>query len=503
MTIKRALISVYNKTNIINLASFLMHQQVELISTGNTYKVLCEAGIKSEEISNYTQFPEILNGRVKTLHPKIHGGILCDREKHKSEMESLNVNSIDLVIVNLYPFCETVKNNVSESEIIEQIDIGGVALIRAAAKNFLFTTVISSIDHYDELQEEMLKNNNKTTLDYRKRLAREAFSLTTYYDFSIYNWFLSNSKDNTLPELFTLHEKKTKELRYGENPHQKAAFYGDNSLFKKVHGKELSYNNIIDIESAINIISEFEEPAAVIIKHNNPCGAAVGTDSLNAYEKAFSCDKTSSFGGIVVLNREIDSNLAKKLSETFLEVIIAPSITDESLEILQKKKNLRILLHQKHEQNKKYQLKNITGGFLVQENNDSKITEEEMQQVTNYTATEETKKDLIFAWKICKHVKSNAIVIAKNECTVGIGAGQMSRIDSVNIAIEKSGEKCKDAVLASDAFFPFSDSIIKSAQHGIVAIIQPGGSLRDQDVITEANRNKIAMFFTGVRCFSH
>ncbi|WP_395463221.1 bifunctional phosphoribosylaminoimidazolecarboxamide formyltransferase/IMP cyclohydrolase [Wolbachia endosymbiont of Cantharis cryptica] len=506
MKIKRALISVYDKTNIIDLASFLIQQQIEILSTGNTYKVLSDAGIKTQEVSNYTQFPEILNGRVKTLHPKIHGGILCDKEKDKTEMQNLGIEPIDLLITNLYPFWETVNSGSNEGQIIEQIDIGGVALIRAAAKNFHFTSVISSIQDYGALKAEMIENNNRTTLEYRKYLATKAFALTAHYDSNIYGWFLSQNKNNELPEFFVLHGCKAQELRYGENPHQKAAFYSNQFTrypLEKIHGKELSYNNIVDIESALNIVSEFKEPAAVIIKHNNPCGAAVGNNALEAYEKALSCDEISSFGGIVALNREIDLKLAKKLSEIFLEVVITPSVNSEALKILQGKKNLRVIVHKSLQQNAKYQIKNVVGGFLVQESNSHKIKTEEMSQVTEHAATEKEKEDLIFAWKICKHVKSNAIVIAKGGCAIGIGAGQTSRIDSVNIAVKKAGEECKGAVLASDAFFPFPDSIVESAKHGITAIIQPGGSLKDQDVIAAANENKIAMFFTGVRNFFH
>lgn len=503
MKIKRALISVYDKTNIINLASFLAQQQIAILSTGNTYKILSEAGIKTQEVSDYTQSPEILGGRVKTLHPKIHGGILFDREKHQTEMQDLGFECIDLLITNLYPFWETVNSNASEEQIIEQIDIGGVALIRASAKNFRFTTVISNIEDYEALQAEMTKNNNKTTLEYRQHLATKAFALTAHYDFNIYSWFSSQNESDNVPEFFALCGNKAQELRYGENPHQKAAFYSSKFPLEKIHGKELSYNNIVDIESAINIISEFETPAAVIIKHNNPCGVAIGNNVLEAYKKALSCDKISSFGGIVAFNQEVDLKLAEELSQIFLEVIITPSINNEALKILQGKKNLRIILHKDFVQSNKYQVKNAIGGFLVQENNNHKITQEEMQQVTACAATEREKEDLIFAWKVCKHVKSNAIVIAKDGSTIGIGAGQTSRIDSVNIAVRKAGEKCQGAVLASDAFFPFPDSIIESAKHGITAIIQPGGSLKDQEVITAADDNKIAMFFTGIRSFSH
>jgi phosphoribosylaminoimidazolecarboxamide formyltransferase / IMP cyclohydrolase len=503
MKIKRALISVYDKTNIIDLASFLVQQNIEILSTGNTYKILANAGIKTTEVSDYTGFPEILDGRVKTLHPKIHGAILCNREKHITEIQNLNIQSIDLLIVNLYQFSQAVNNDLSEEEIIEQIDIGGVALIRSAAKSFHFTTVIANIQDYDALKTELKKNNNETTIEYRKLLATKAFALTAHYDLDIYNWFLPHTK---LPEFFAIYGNKVQELRYGENPHQKAAFYSHKFSqypLEKIHGKELSYNNIVDIESAINICSEFDKPAVVIIKHNNPCGVATGDSILEAYKKALLCDEISSFGGIVAINKAVDLDLAKALSNIFLEVIVAQSITCDALEVLHMKKNLRIIIYKALPYDMRYQTKNVTGGFLVQENNDHKVNIAEVKQITSCSVTEKEKDDLIFAWKVCKHVKSNAIVIAKGECTVGIGAGQTSRIDSVDIAIKKAGEKCKGAVLASDAFFPFPDSIVKSAEHGIKAIIQPGGSLKDQEVITAAENNKVAMFLTGIRNFSH
>ncbi|MCV3769209.1 MAG: bifunctional phosphoribosylaminoimidazolecarboxamide formyltransferase/IMP cyclohydrolase [Wolbachia pipientis] len=506
MIMKRALISVFDKTNIVDLALFLVQRRVEVLSTGNTYKVLFEAGVKTREVSDYIEFPEILGGRVKTLHPKIYGGILCGQKKYNEEMQDLGIEPIDLLIVNLYPFWEKVNNMASHGQIIEQIDIGGVALIRAAAKNFHFTSVISSIEDYEILKIEMIKNGNKTTLKYRKYLATKAFALTTYYDSNIYNWFISQSKDSNLPKFFALCGYKMQELRYGENPHQKAAFYSHQFTkypLEKIHGKDLSYNNILDIESALDVVSEFKEPIAVIIKHNNPCGVAVGSNVLEAYEKALSCDKVSSFGGIVALNREVDFKLAKKLNEIFLEIVVMPSINSEALQILQRKKNLIIIIYRSFKQDIKYKIKNVVGGFLIQESNDHIVRTEEMNQVTESAVTEKERKDLLFAWKICKYVKSNAIVIVKNECTVGIGAGQTSRIDSVNIAVKKAGKRCKGAVLASDAFFPFSDSIIKGAKHGITAIVQPGGSLKDQDVIAAANKSKIAMFFTGIRNFFH
>ncbi|QKX01378.1 bifunctional phosphoribosylaminoimidazolecarboxamide formyltransferase/IMP cyclohydrolase [Wolbachia endosymbiont of Cruorifilaria tuberocauda] len=504
--IKRALISVYDKTNIVDLALFLTQKQIEILSTGNTYRILSDAGIKTQEVSDYIQYPEILGGRVKTLHPKIHGGILYNRKEHKEEIQDLGIEPIDLLVINLYPFWETVGVIANDKQIIEQIDIGGVSLIRAAAKNFHFTSVISSIRDYETLKIEMIRNENKTTLEYRKHLATKAFALTSCYDSNIYSWFLSKGKNDDLPKFFTLYGYKVQELRYGENPHQKSAFYSNQFRkypLEKIYGKELSYNNIVDIESALDILSEFKEPMAVIIKHNNPCGAAVGNSALEAYEKALSCDKISSFGGIVALNREIDLKLAEKLSEIFLEVVVIPSINEEALKILQKKKNLRVVIYDPFQKNRKYQIKNAFGGFLVQESDNSGIEVEKMRQVTSCTATKKEREDLIFAWRICKHVKSNAIVIAKNGCTIGIGSGQSSRIDSVNIAVKKANERCRGAVLASDGFFPFPDSIVESAKHGITSIIQPGGSLKDQDVIAAANESKISMFFTGIRNFFH
>ncbi len=501
IVIKRALISVYDKTNIIDLASFLLEQKIEIISTGNTHKVLLDAGISTQEISDYTRFPEIMDGRVKTLHPKIHGGILSNRREHNSEMNQLDIGAIDLLIVNLYPFSQASSNvSLSEGQIIEQIDIGGVALMRAAAKNFHFVTIISEIDDYQTLKEQMRCNQNNTTLEYRKQLAAKAFAITSCYDANIYNWL----ENDNLPKFFISHGLKVQDLRCGENPHQKAAFYSNQFTqypLEKCHGKDLSYNNIVDIEAAVQIVSEFTEPAVAIIKHTNPCGVALGSDIFDAYKKALLCDEVSSFGGIVALNREIKLELAEELNKTFIEAVVAPSISNEALAILKTKKNLRIILLKPYEKNN-YSIQNVTGGFLVQESNKHRLEEEEIKQVTQRFATEQEKLELLFAWKVCKYVKSNAIVIVKNQSAVGIGAGQMSRIDSVKIAIEKAGN-CQRAVLASDAFFPFADSITQSANAGITAIIQPGGSVKDKEVIAEADKNGITMLFTGIRNFYH
>ena len=504
MKVKRAIISVYNKTNIIELTKFLIEQKVEIIATSNTYKILLDAGLPVIEVSDYINFPEIMDGRVKTLHPKIHGGILSNRNSHTEENISLGIQDVDLVIVNLYPFSDVANVKTStESEIIEQIDIGGITLLRSAAKNFHNVTVVSDINDYDTLKTEMTHNNNATTLTYRKQLAAKAFAITSDYDSNIYNW-ISKDKKDILPEKFIIHVNKTQTLRCGENPHQQGAFYSASETkypLQQLHGKELSYNNIVDTESAINIVSEFTEPAAVIIKHSNPCGAATADNITTAYNKAFSCDPKSSFGGIVALNREVNEDIAQEINKIFIEVVVAPSITDKAMEILQKKKNVRIMLSTSYNL-PKYTIKNVSNGILLQETNTNNLSEKDLKQVTNFPVSHETISNLLFAWKICKHVKSNAIVIAKDHRAIGVGAGQMSRVDSIEIAIRKA-QDCTGAVLASDAFFPFTDSILLSAAAKINAIIQPGGSLRDNEVIEEANNQKIAMFFTNIRNFYH
>ncbi|QLK55515.1 bifunctional phosphoribosylaminoimidazolecarboxamide formyltransferase/IMP cyclohydrolase [Ehrlichia ruminantium] len=504
MKINRAIISVYDKTNIVKFAKFLIEQKVEIIATSSTYKILVDAGLQVIEVSDYTKFPEIMDGRVKTLHPKIHGGILSNRNSHTEESNKFNIQNIDLVIVNLYPFSQVASIKTStDDQIIEQIDIGGITLLRSAAKNFNNVTVLSDINDYDTLQTEMTNNNNETTLSYRKHLAAKAFAITSTYDSIIHNWLNNNTQD-ILPNTFAIHGNKVQDLRCGENPHQKGAFYSasaDKYPLKQLHGKQLSYNNIVDIEAAINIVAEFTEPAAVIIKHSNPCGAATADDITSAYNKAFACDPKSSFGGIVALNREINEEIAEKINQIFIEVVVGPSITDKAIEIIQKKKNVRIILSTEYNL-PKYTIKNVSGGFLLQESNTNRLSEKDLIQVTNFPVSPDIISNLLFAWKICKHVKSNAIVIARDHRAIGVGAGQMSRVDSLEIAIKKS-QDCTGAVLASDAFFPFTDSILLSASAKISAIIQPGGSLRDQEVIEEANNQKIAIFFTNIRNFYH
>ncbi|CEI84745.1 bifunctional phosphoribosylaminoimidazolecarboxamide formyltransferase/IMP cyclohydrolase PurH [Ehrlichia minasensis] len=504
MKVKRAIISVYNKTNIIELAKFLIAQKVEIIATSSTCQTLLDAGLQVTEVSDYTNFPEIMSGRVKTLHPKIHGGILSNRDNHATECLNLGIYEIDLVIVNLYPFSQIASLETStESEIIEQIDIGGITLLRAAAKNFHNVTVVSDINDYETLKLEMANNQNTTTLAYRKQLAKKVFAITSSYDSNIYSWINKDSNE-TLPETFIIHGRKIQTLRCGENPHQQGAFYSsvkNKYPLEQLHGKELSYNNIVDIESAINIVSEFTQPAATIIKHSNPCGTAIADDITSAYNKAFSCDTKSSFGGIVALNRQINEDIAEEINKIFIEVIVGPSITDKALEIIQKKKNVRVILSTQYNP-PKYIIKNVSNGFLLQESNSNQLSEKDLIQVTNFPVSDDTISNLLFAWKVCKHVKSNAIVIAKDHRTIGVGAGQMSRVDSLEIAIKKA-QDCTGAVLASDAFFPFTDSILLSASVSISAIIQPGGSLKDKEVIEEANNQKIAMFFTNIRNFYH
>ena len=504
MKVKRAIISVYNKTNIIELAKFLIAQKVEIIATSITYQTLLGAGLQVTEVSDYTNFPEIMGGRVKTLHPKIHGGILSNRNHHATECSNLGIYDIDLVIVNLYPFSQVASLKAStESEIIEKIDIGGITLLRAAAKNFHNVTVVSDINDYETLKAEMTNNQNTTTLTYRKHLAKKTFAITSSYDSNIYNWMNKDSND-TLPETFIIHGNKVQTLRCGENPHQQGAFYSsakNKYPLEQLHGKELSYNNIVDIESAINIVSEFTQPAATIIKHSNPCGTAIADNITSAYNNAFSCDTKSSFGGIVALNREINEDIAEEINKIFIEVIVGTSITDKALEIIQKKKNVRVILSTQYN-SPKYTIKNVSDGFLLQESNTNQLSAKDLIQVTNFPVSDDTVSNLLFAWKVCKHVKSNAIVIAKDHRTIGVGAGQMSRVDSLEIAIKKA-QDCTGAVLASDAFFPFTDSILLSASVNISAIIQPGGSLKDKEVIEEANKQKIAMFFTNIRNFYH
>lgn len=509
---KRALISVYDKTGIVDFAKGLESLGWEIVSTGGTYRLLKENGVEALEIDQVTGFPEILDGRVKTLNPLIHGGILFrrDLESHKSVVDSMGIVPIDIVINNLYPFEETVSRaDATPMEIIENIDIGGPSMIRAAAKNYKDVTVIVDPADYGTVLEE-LRMNGITTPETRAALARKAFSLTAYYDALIAGYF-NSSQEVSFPELLTLPYRKRDSLRYGENPHQRAAFYVESSGTlgtiagaKQLHGKALSFNNINDANGAIALIKEFDEPAAVAIKHANPCGVGSALTLLEAFEKAYSADPESIFGGIVALNGEVTEQIADKLKDIFLEIIIAPSFSNEALEILTAKKNLRLLVIEglNNTEQKRLQLKQVQGGLLLQDSN-QQLLGEEMPSVTKRFPENEEIEDMLFAWKVSKHISSNGVVLAKNKMTVGIGLGEVNRFWAVEEAIKRSGDRAPGSVLASDGFFPFRDSVKALAAAGVTAIIQPGGSVKDNEVIEEADDNDIAMLFTGIRHFRH
>jgi phosphoribosylaminoimidazolecarboxamide formyltransferase/IMP cyclohydrolase len=518
--IKRALLSVSEKRGITEIAKALSKLRVEIISTGGTQAELKKAGIKSVSVSSFTGFPEILGGRVKTLHPKVFGGILAKRkdEQHKKETSEQDIKYIDLVVVNLYPFGEVInKAEVSPEEAIENIDIGGPSMIRAAAKNFESVVVVVNPKRYDQIIKELEENQGSLCLSTRLDLAKEVFQYTAYYDTMIANYFnmLSPAKEEEFPDFLSLGFEKVQSLRYGENPHQKASFY-KNPLFRGasiarcdiLSGKELSYNNINDLDATLAMLEDFpEKPFAVLLKHTNPCGAACADTLAQAYEYALACDPVSAFGCIIGLNRVVDLETAKKIDETFfVECVLAPGYEKEALELLKKKKNRRFLACPQLLESKKgrgIEVKIIKGGALVQTSDDHQIKESDLKVVTEISPTPEQIKSLLFAWRMVKHVKSNAILLAQGEKTVGVGAGQMSRVDSSIIAARKAGEKAKGSVLASDAFFPMRDGVDAAAQAGVVAIIQPGGSKGDPEVIQSANEHKIAMVFTGIRHFRH
>ncbi len=513
--IKRAILSVSDKKNIIELAKFLVSEQVEIISTGGTAKVLKDNNINITAIEEFTEFPEILNGRIKTLHPKIHSGILYKREdeEHVRTINKLNLKNIDLVVVNLYPFEETIsKEDFTFDEAIENIDIGGPTLIRAAAKNFKDVVVLVDPDDYNLFIDE-IKQKGNISKNFRFYLAKKAFSLTAYYDAIIANYF-STLSDEKFPHLLTLPAKLVQTLRYGENPHQEAALYKKSTSkgfaaipgIKQLSGKELSFNNIVDIEGAINLAKEFSgENFCTIIKHTNPCGAGIDKNPLMAFKNALEGDPISAFGGIVCFNGVIDKPLADELNKIFFEVIIANSFTNEALTILKSKKNLRLIEYPIDNKNNinSLEVKDVTGGFLLQDRNSLTINIDNIDIPTKRKPTDEEFNALLFAWKIVKHVKSNAIVITNNNTLIGVGAGQMSRIDSTKIAINKARLPLKETVMASDAFFPFRDCVDEAAKHGITAIIQPGGSIRDSESIDAANEHNIAMVFTHIRHFKH
>jgi phosphoribosylaminoimidazolecarboxamide formyltransferase/IMP cyclohydrolase len=507
MKIARALISVSDKTGIAAFARVLERQGVDIISTGGTADLLRKEKIPVRDISSFTAFPEVLEGRVKTLHPRVHGGLLYKRgnEKHETEARECGFEPIDMVVVNLYPFEATIaKPDVTLGEAIENIDIGGPSMIRSAAKNYESVTVVVDPGDYDAVLENMHDNNGETTLKLRERLAIKAFIRTAEYDRAIGNFL---NRKQTTDASFSLSLPLVTRLRYGENPHQTAALYGDfDKHFEKLHGKELSFNNILDISAATNLIGEFEEPTVAILKHTNPCGVGSDADLRKAWNKAFATDKQAPCGGIIICNRPLTEALAKMISEIFSEVIIAPDFEPEARSVLQKKKNLRLirLATPARDARPAVDVRSVCGGVLVQ---DADVAEEITRKVVTKRRPIKTElKAMLFGWRVVKHVKSNAIVYTKADRTLGIGAGQMSRIDASRIAIWKAKEAgllLKGSAVTSDAFFPFPDGLIAAAEAGATCAIQPGGSVRDEEVIAAANERNMAMIFTGVRHFRH
>jgi len=514
--IERALISVYDKTGVVEFARGLSSLRVEILATGSTHKLLSANGIPVREVADYTGFPEILDGRVKTLHPRIAGGLLAIRSnpEHMQQAERNQVSLIDLVCVNLYPFAETIrKPGVSFEEVIENIDIGGPSMIRAAAKNFQDVAVLTSPEDYRPVLEALQSGNGVLDRTLLFNLSRKAFLCTARYDAQVAQHLstVESGSASPFPENLFMDFEKISDLRYGENPHQKAAFYrwGGRRSFglaaaRQLQGKELSYNNIVDLEAAWDLVREFEEPACCVIKHTNPCGTASASTLREAYLKAFEADSLSAFGSVIGFNREVDRQTAQELSKLFVEAVVAPGFGAEALEILSGKKNLRLLaiLASGDESGAaNFQIRRVSGGILLQETDgaltgDSKV-------VTRRQPSAEEMRDLLFAWRVVKHVKSNAIVLARSSTTLGVGAGQMSRVDSVKISLQKAGAAAKGAVLASDAFFPFRDGVDEAGRAGVSAIIQPGGSLRDAEVIDAANEYGITMIFSGLRHFRH
>lgn len=513
--IKRALISVSDKTGIVEFASALASKGVEIISTGGTAKALSAAGLKVINISDITGFPECLDGRVKTLHPKVHAGLLAIRsnEEHMKQIKELGVDTIDMVIINLYPFKQTIlKGNVELEEAIENIDIGGPTMLRAAAKNYQDVAVIVDPVDYENVLNEMNESGD-VSVKTKFRLAYKVFEHTSHYDTLIAKYLRDTLGDIDFPETLSLTYEKVQDMRYGENPHQKAVFYkevGANTGLLpsavQLHGKELSYNNINDTNGAIELVKEFDEPTVVAVKHTNPCGVGSADNIHDAYVRAYESDPVSIYGGIIAANREIDKATAEEISKIFVEIVVAPSFTEEALAVLTQKKNVR-LLKLENITNKispdSYDMKKVAGGLLVQKYNSQLFNQEDLKCVTNIQPTKEQMEDLIFAMKVVKHTKSNAITLAKGKTTIGVGPGQTNRIVPTRVAIEYAGTRSQCSVMASDAYFPFSDCVEAAAAAGIKAIIQPGGSIRDQESIDACNKYGIAMVFTGMRHFKH
>jgi phosphoribosylaminoimidazolecarboxamide formyltransferase / IMP cyclohydrolase len=515
---KRAIISVSDKSGIVELAKGLEKAGYEIISTGGTAKELKNANINVTLISEVTKFPEILDGRVKTLHPIIFGGLLAqsNNPEHQKQLEEQKIEAIQIIVVNLYPFEKTVlKKDVTLEEAIENIDIGGPSLLRAAAKNYQDVTVITDPADYKLILEELLGPEGNISFYTRKKLAVKVFQHTAYYDSLISRYLnrMMTPNEGYLPNYLVIGAQKVNDLRYGENPHQKAAFYQEKLTeeanlgdAKLLGGKDLSYNNLVDLEAALSIIKDFDEPTVTFIKHTNPCGLATSETIEEAYQKAYQGDPLSAYGSIIGINRRVEEKLAGLINETpFVEAIVAPIFSEKALNILREKKNRRLLqvgdlrIQDRHIKD----IKKVSGGFLLQDRDFKGITRDDLTVVTENKPTDEDIKELLLAWKIVKHVKSNAIILSQNKHLVGVGAGQMSRVDSVLIAVRKAGEKSKNSYLASDAFFPFSDGVEEAAQAGVKAIIQPGGSKRDKEVIEAANKHGIIMVFTGHRCFKH
>ncbi|MCT4610918.1 MAG: bifunctional phosphoribosylaminoimidazolecarboxamide formyltransferase/IMP cyclohydrolase [Pelagimonas sp.] len=523
--IRRALLSVSDKTGLVDLARALEARGVEILSTGGSAKMIREAGIAVKDVSEVTEFPEMMDGRVKTLHPRVHGGLLAlrDKEDHVAAMTDHGIGAIDLLVVNLYPFEAALARGADYDEMIENIDIGGPAMIRAASKNHAFVTTIVDVQDYNALLAELDGNDGLTSYAFRQRQAQIAYARTAAYDAAVSTW-MADAISESEPRRRAFAGELKQTLRYGENSHQSAAFYTDGSnrpgvaTATQLQGKELSYNNINDTDAAYELVAEFdpaESPAVAIIKHANPCGVAKGATLADAYQKAFDCDRTSAFGGIVALNMPLDAETAHKITEIFTEVVIAPGASDEAKEIFAAKKNLRLLLTDGLPDVRKplTAYKQVAGGVLVQDKDVGYVGKDDLKVVTEKAPSDAQMDDLLFAWKVAKHVKSNAIVYVKDQATVGVGAGQMSRLDSANVAASKAGRMAADlgldeslakgCAVASDAFFPFADGLLEAAAAGGTCVIQPGGSMRDQDVIDAANEKGLAMVFTGMRHFRH
>ncbi len=509
--IKTALISVSNKEGIVGFAKELSKLGVKILSSGGTGSLLKKNKIDVTEISNYIQTDEMLDGRVKTMHPKIQAGILAvrDNKKHMNQLKKSKILPIDLVVVNFYPFEETMKKNPKLNDVIENIDIGGPSLVRAAAKNYNDVLVVVDPDDYNDVFKAI--KSKKIDNKFRQHLMCKAFQRTGRYDSLINNYFRDRFEGNIFPDILNLTFRKKQDLRYGENPHQKAAFYLDPIIYenalgtmKQLHGKELSFNNILDIDNAYEIVKLFKEPCATVVKHTNPSGCAVAKNISDAFKSAYDADKLSAFGGVIALNRPCTKEIAQLIKSVFVEIVVCPKFDKECLKILKQKKNLRLIETGGTKASEKgYYLKKVVGGLLAQSRDKPKLNVKNLKFVTKRKPTKEELEQLIFAFKVTRCVKSNSIVFAKDFVTVGVGAGQMSRVNSVKIAAEKARDKAKGAVMSSDAFFPFKDGIDEAAKAGITAIIQPGGSIRDKEAIAACNEHNIAMVFTGIRLFWH